>query len=489
MHRPRVLIVDDSRLVRRHLTRVLTEHGMTVEAAENGQAGCQHVFVFQPDVVLMDIAMPVMDGIRATRFLKSNRQTQHIPVVVFTGETELDEKVRALEAGANDLISKEADPAELLVRVRNLVKLKELEDELLFERDKLASILNDLAQAVVIVDTRQRVILVNAVARWLLRIPPEIESELTVEHLLESSAECAEVVSRLRNHDVEELTVSLDTSDGRRIFQLRFSPIFLKDTTCFGSALIFRDITREKEMEELKASFHSMVAHDLRSPITVITGYTDLLLSGRAGELTDTQREFLAAMQERAQAMQKLVDEFLLVSKMEASFIALDRREADLNAMLRDVVRSLDLIATNKSIEVTTDLDPDLPRVAVDVDKLNKVFTNLVDNAFKYTPEGGSVTVRSRLDGDAVRVEVQDTGIGIDEEELPYVFDRYRRMSTAEKRRIKGTGLGLSIVKEIVEAHGGTVGVTSRPDVGATFVVTLPVAIEAQVEPQTADTG
>lgn len=488
MHRPRVLIVDDSRLVRRHLTRILTEHGMVVESADNGQAGCQQVFVFQPDVVLMDIAMPVMDGIRAVRFLKSNRQTQHIPVVVFTGETELDEKVRALEAGANDLISKDADPAELLVRIRNLVKLKELEDALLFERDKLASILNDLAQAVVIVDTRQRVMLVNAVARWLLRIPPEIESELTVQHLLESSHECGEVVRRLQNNDVEEMTVHLDTSEGRRIFQLRFSPIFLKDTTCFGSALIFRDVTREKEMEELKASFHSMVAHDLRSPITVITGYTDLLLSGRAGELDETQREFIAAMQERAQAMQKLVDEFLLVSKMEATFIALDRRDADINAMLRDVVRSLDLIAANKSIDVTLDLDGAVPLVPVDVDKLNKVFSNLVDNALKYTPEGGRVWVRSRFEGQTVRVEVQDDGIGIDEDELPYVFDRYRRMSTAEKKRIKGTGLGLSIVKEIVEAHGGSVGVTSAAGEGATFSVTLPVTVSAQVEPETADT-
>ncbi len=488
MRTPRVLIIDDSRLMQMHIARVLQEAGMHTGTAENGEEGCKQVFAFLPDVILMDIAMPVMDGISAVRFLKSNRQTKHIPVVVFTSETDTDEKVRALEAGANDLISKEADEAELVVRVKNLIKLKELEDELLFERDKLGSILNDLAQAVVIVGTTGRVMLVNATARALLKIPPEIETDLNIGQLLATSPDAGEVARRLKENDVQEVTVHLDAADGRRVFQLRFSPIFLNDATRFGNALIFRDVTQEKEMEELKASFHSMIAHDLRSPITVITGYTDLLVNGKAGELNEMQVEFLRAVEERACAMRKLVDEFLLVSKFESSFIVLELKETDINAMIRDVAASLKLIAENKNISVHHDLDDTLPHLPGDPDKLYKVFSNLFDNALKYTPEGGSVTLRTCLVNDVVRVDVSDDGIGIDEEELSCVFDRYKRMSTAEKHKIKGTGLGLAIVKEIVVAHGGDVTVASAPGEGSTFSVELPLGVSTQVASETADT-
>jgi signal transduction histidine kinase len=230
-----------------------------------------------------------------------------------------------------------------------------------------------------------------------------------------------------------------------------------------------------------------MIAHDLRSPLTVITGYTDLLLNQKAGDLSDVQTEFIGAIEDRANAMRKLVDEFLMVSKFEASFISLDVKDVDLNAIVRDVMKSLQLIAANKQITVRDALDGDLPTIRGDADKLYKVVTNLYDNALKYTPDGGTVTVSTACDAATVRLEVRDDGIGIDERELPFVFDRYKRMATAERRRIQGTGLGLAIVKEIVGAHAGRVWVESRPDRGSAFFVELPLSLRARDASTTAD--
>jgi signal transduction histidine kinase len=482
-HKPRVLIIDDSKLVRSLTGRALRENGMTVETAENGREGCQKVFDFQPDVVLIDLSMPVMSGSSAIKFLKSNNQTKHIPIVVFTSETIQDEKLKALEAGANDLLNKEADESELVIRVRNLVQLKALEDELLLQRDQLGSILNDLAQAVIILDNKDKIILANAAARNILNIPTELVGQLTLRELLESNTsenESEELYEKLSGTGVRELVADLETSSGPRTFKVTANSVYMASEDPLGKALVFWDVTQEREMEQMKASFYSMIAHDLRSPITVITGYTDLLLNNKAGELSELQHEFLKAVEDRSLALRKLVDEFLTVSKFQGTKIALDLKAVDVNALLGSVAKSLFLIATNKKITITVELDESLPEIVADSDKLHKVFSNLYDNALKYTPDGGEVNIKSRLNGDRVLVEISDNGIGIDEDELPYVFDPYKRMSTAERRRIKGTGLGLSIVKQIVEAHEGRVWTESAPDQGSRFFVELPLENSAK---------
>ena len=310
MPKPRILIVDDSGYFRRVTSLILKKHGFDVETAEDGQDGCKKVFEFQPDVILMDLIMPVMNGMSAVKFLKSNGQTKHIPIVVLTGESIRDEKYKVLTAGANDLLSKDADEMELILRVKNLVQLKELEDELLRQRDKFSNILNDLAEAVIILDHNEKVIIANAAARNLFNIPTELMGDIGVRDLVQSCGEADEVVEQLRSDNVAKLMVDLDTPYGPRTFQVRFSSVFMSDEGEFGKALIFWDVTQEKEIEKMKADFHSMIAHDLRSPITVITGYTDLLLNNKAGELSELQMEFLQAIEDRTRALRKLVDEY-----------------------------------------------------------------------------------------------------------------------------------------------------------------------------------
>ncbi len=475
MEKPRVLVVDDSPIVRAMCVETLEKHDLEVLTAKNGQEACHFVFNYQPDVVMMDLVMPVMNGMSAIRLLKSHYQTQHIPIIVFTSESSLEEKVNALEAGANDFLSKDADEAELIARVKSLLRVKRLEDSLLQEKIKLSSILNDLAEAVVILDTTDRVILSNNAASNLLNIPPELVGTLGVEKLVEESDKADDLMEELKQDRLINYTLERETSYGRKTFKVSSNPVYLSYGETLGKALVFRDVTKEIEMEKMKTDFYSMIAHDLRSPISVITGYSSLLLDGKAGNLERVQREFIEAMQTRALSMLKLVDEFLTVSKFEASFISLDLAEVNVNDLLEEVVKSLSLIASNKQISVEFKKKERIPKIQADSHKLQKVFSNLLDNAIKYTPEGGSVKINIRRLSSAVRVEVKDSGIGIGKEELKFVFERFKRTHTAKERKIKGTGLGLTIVKEIVNAHKGKVTVESEVGKGSTFIVTLPI--------------
>jgi two-component system phosphate regulon sensor histidine kinase PhoR len=476
MRRDRILVVDDSPLMRKMTARILQKHGFEVLTAENGEEGCRQVLETSPDLVMMDLLMPVLDGMSAVRSLKSHDQTRHIPIIVFTTECSLEEKVRALEAGASDFLSKESDEAEIIARVRSLLRVKALEDVLLQEKKKLSSILNDLAEAVVIIDTENKIILSNNAAATLLDIPTELVGVMEISRLVSAADRADEFLDALKKNELEDFALDIQDGEKRRSFQVSSSDVYLSFSEPLGRALVFRDVTQEKEMEVLKASFYSMIAHDLRSPISVVTGYTSLILAGKAGQISDIQKEFLESIQSRSEAMLKLVDEFLTVSKFEASFVSLEFEDTDLASLLTEVVNSLSLIAANKQIKVVFDPGDEPRLIRGDREKLFKVFSNLFDNALKYTPDGGSVEMTLEKGETEYRIEFRDTGIGIDQEELEFVFDRFKRMSTAEKKKIKGTGLGLTIVKEIVNAHKGRVWVESQVGAGSTFIVTLPAS-------------
>jgi len=474
MEKPRVLIVDDSRLVRSRYSKLISEQGMAVETAENGEVGFKKVFEFEPDVIIMDIEMPVMDGFAAIRVLKAHDQTRHIPIIVFTTRSDVDRKVKALDLGADDFLAKDSDEAELVARLRSLLRVKALEDDLLKESNKFYSVVNDLAEAVLLVDKNNVIVHCNIAAYEVLDVPPELVGTITLEKLLADCKQREDLLAELEKEEVREFEIDLVTSSGPKNFRVNARPVYLTLQEKLGRAILFRDTTREKEMERMRSEFYSMIAHDLRSPISVITGYTGLMLKGRTGELNRTQKEFLEAIEDRAQAMLKLVDEFLTVSKYGSGFIKLEPREVNVVGLVEEVMHSLALIAESKKISTELKSDKPVPVIMADRDKLLKVFSNLYDNALKYTPEGGRIEVTVSRVPAGVEVVFKDTGIGIDEKEIGHIFDAYQRVGSARERKIKGTGLGLAIVKEIVTAHRGKVWAESKPGEGSCFYVVLP---------------
>jgi signal transduction histidine kinase len=230
---------------------------------------------------------------------------------------------------------------------------------------------------------------------------------------------------------------------------------------------------RLTELDEMKNRFVSSASHELRTPLTSMLGFLELVLGGEAGELTDEQREFLEIVSRNADRLNKLVDDVLFLGRADADRWTLEPAEVDLGGLAATTVGSARAAAERRGLKLTCDAEPEIPPLRGDGLRLTQLLDNLVSNAIKFTPSGGTVGVAVARDDDAVRIAVSDSGVGIPADEVPRLFQRFFRATTASAAA-PGTGIGLTIVKTIAEAHGGTVAVESEVGVGTTFTVNLP---------------
>jgi signal transduction histidine kinase len=264
------------------------------------------------------------------------------------------------------------------------------------------------------------------------------------------------------------------------------APVRHRSETIIGRIFVLRDVTRETEAERMRSALVATVSHELRSPLTAISGYTDTLLHEGPWD-EDTQREFLEAVLTSAQRLSALVDNLLDAASLEAGVLRLQPEPIRVERIAERVLAQRRLLAGNCTLELETRAG--LPLVVADGVRVEQVLANLVDNAIKYSPNGGVVHIRlaRTADGD-LAVSVSDQGVGIPPEQLPHLFERFYRV-TSSGRSVKGVGLGLYICRSLIEAHGGRIWVESQPGVGSTFVFTLPASHEpAEDAPPTAAT-
>jgi len=234
-----------------------------------------------------------------------------------------------------------------------------------------------------------------------------------------------------------------------------------------------------KELDRLKSNFIATMSHELRTPLTSVIGYSEMMLEGLGGPLTSEQREYLGIIMEKGENLLQLITSILDISKIEAGRTRLVIAEVDVGQVLRDAVATVLPLARKKGVKVVWEPSP-LPRIHCDRDKVRQCIVNLVNNAVKFTPAGGQVTVDARpLPGERVALQVADTGIGIAPDHLARVFDVFYQVDGTTTREFGGAGLGLAIVKSYVEAHGGEIKVESAPGKGSTFTVVLPVRAAA----------
>ncbi len=229
-----------------------------------------------------------------------------------------------------------------------------------------------------------------------------------------------------------------------------------------------------RELAELKEEFLALTTHDLRSPLTVISGVISFFTSGRLGDLSPEQKNMVAMMERNTQNLIELVNDLLDASKLESGTMRLDLTSTDFHTLARELREAMDPLAREKEIELIELLPSELPMLRADRAKLRRILVNLLSNALKFTPKGGRVEVRAEPEGAMVRISVTDTGVGIPAEDIARLFDKYEQARSRATRSEKGTGLGLYITRQLVELHGGKISATSEVGKGSTFTFTIP---------------
>jgi len=367
--------------------------------------------------------------------------------------------------------------------------IQRLQDELrdlqirsqLAERQKrhTEAILYSLRDAVLVVDGSDRLLMANGPAARLFGFDPEDARHRSLgETIGPAHMEFTELLRQCRCSRTEATKRQLEFPQGDQphTYDTIVSCVET-DGKVSGVVAVLHDITREKEISQMKNDFVSHVSHELKTPLASITAYSEMLADGEAQD-EETRKEFYGVIQSQAQRLNRLIEDILNVSRIESGLIKVHKEQASLTILIEEQMQMIQSYAQEKNITVTGGRPIVYDQVYVDKDMICQVIINLLSNAVKYTPAGGNVTIGSEVDDAAglVRVTVTDTGVGIPTNEIDRVFDKFYRVA-ANNKQAKGTGLGLNLVKQIVEkVHGGRVFVTSRVGVGSTFGFELPLA-------------
>lgn len=468
-----ILVVDDSPPTCLYLKRLLERKGYRVMTAGDGAVGARMAMEHLPDLILLDKEMPGMHGFDVSRILRRHQDTSGIPILMISSESQIEEKIRGLDMGADDFIAKGITGEELYSKINAFLRIKDLQDRLRGESDKLNQIFRYLHEPVAICGADDHLLLASQVFLSLLRMPREVTQFKTMTDILTTLEVEPATIAQLQAGTHEDVRLRISLDDQVTHLKCRTARIHLtEDSTAM--AYIFRDITREVEADQMKSDFHSMIAHDLRSPMSVIQGYVSLMASGKTGEINETQSEFLESVNRKISEMTALLNDFLDINKIDAGFVNLKCDDMNLGELVGGVVDDLAPMAESSDLAVELVLPASPLMVHADSLRVTQIMRNLLSNAIKYNVEGGWIRLALAETGGWARVEISDGGIGMTADELRVLFDPYTRGSS--QRRIKGVGLGVVIVKKLVESHGGAVSVTSEPGRGSKFSFTLPLA-------------
>jgi two-component system phosphate regulon sensor histidine kinase PhoR len=362
------------------------------------------------------------------------------------------------------------------------IQLRNTIEEISKGKDYLQTILRGMKEGVLVVDGRGRILMVNDALRDLLSLSSDVADKMPLEIIRNAELEAA---IRKAVHEGESSGLELDaTVSGGRILEVNVVGILPSSKWIGkegeegrGAIAVFHDITRLKELEKIRQDFVANVSHELRTPLTTIKGYAETLLEGALKE--EVAFQFVQVIKRHTDRLTKIVEDLLMLSKIESREFQLKREIISLPGFIADVVDFAKEAAEKKKISISRDQIPSSLSVEADRNYLEQVLINLLDNAIKYTSEGGSVTI-SAIEKDAGEIEfsIEDNGIGIPKEDLPRIFERFYRVDRGRSQELGGTGLGLSIVKHLVQAHRGRVWVESQPGKGSTFYFTLPKQTE-----------
>ncbi len=494
-----ILLADDNADMRDYLARLLSSC-YTVETVTDGIAALDAVRANPPDLVLSDVMMPGIDGFELLRSLRSEPETQEIPIILLSARAGEESRIEGLEAGADDYLIKPFSARELLARVEATLKLAELRktaQNLRFQTEtaqaNLQNVLSSLRDGFFTLDCHWRFTYVNDRELELIGKPREDVINVSIWDLF------PDVVDTEFYHQVERvmsektpLQFEYHYLTWDRWYENRVYPI--PDGIAILSAEISdrKNIEREREqllaketlartkaeeLSRLKDEFLAIVSHELRTPLNPILGWSQLLSAGTL-DPGQTARG-IGIIERNAKLQAQLIEDLLDVSRILRGKIKLNKTPLNLANIINSAIATVELTAQAKSIPITTNFEPNVGQILGDAQRLQQIVWNLLSNAIKFTTESGKITVKLNKVGRSACIQVIDTGQGIEPEFLPYVFDRFRQADSASTRNFGGLGLGLAIVRNLTELHDGSIAVESPgKDRGATFSLEFPLELE-----------
>lgn len=346
-------------------------------------------------------------------------------------------------------------------------------NEMSTEKSKVEAIINNMSDGIIALDGKGNVIQVNPAAQRLignlkLKVPELNRSGFTLLRNLIGSQEMRRFIRRQK-----PLKAEVSSTMPECTLEVKIAPFKVDKGKLDGTLMVLHDITQERELARRQEEFVADVSHELRTPLSTVKSYVETLLDGAAEE-PDVRNRFLKVLAVETDRMVAMVKDLLVLSQMDASQAYWQKSEVDIYGLANEAVEQLRQKLKVSFPTITLEIEPGNVIAYVDRDKVMRVFSNLLNNAVKFTPPGGSISIKASDEGSFVKVSIEDTGSGIPEEDLPKVFERFYRVEKTRSRDFGGTGLGLSIARKVIESHGGSIWIESKLGSGTAVYFVLP---------------
>ena len=337
--------------------------------------------------------------------------------------------------------------------------------------ERLETVLGSMVEGVVAVDDSQRILFANRAARNLL----DMQVSNPVGRPIWEVIRHARIDEVIRTVQAGGESTSLEIDLPRKHAVVAVLASRLPGNPTSGVVLVFHNVTELRRLENIRREFVSNVSHELKTPLTAIQAYAETLLDGALDE-PEHRTNFVERIGEQAGRLHALIQNLLRLAQIESGENVFDVRAVEVSPVVRECIDEHLAVAESKSQRLVTQAPAADVNVMADEEGLHTILGNLIDNAVKYTQDGGTISVRWRIDDGMARIDVQDNGPGIPPEHQSRIFERFYRVDRARSRDVGGTGLGLSIVKHLVQEFDGSIGISSEPGSGTTFTVRLPLS-------------
>ncbi len=479
-HIPTILVIDDEARIRDACQLVLSEKGFEVETAADGEKGLTMIKESHFDIVLVDLMMPTISGFDVlTEVRKSHPDTI---VIVITGYATLEHSIEAMKKGAFDFIPKPFTPDQLRAVVDKSLRYTRALKDISESKSRLRVMVNRLSDGVMTTDADKKIAQINTSFLHLVGHHGKDVIGRPVEEIIRDPEMLRAIDQTLAMppDTFSEITNEFITQDGgsEKICSARCTPFRGRTKENLGTITVLHDITSAKKMDQMKSDFVSMVSHEIRSPMNSLLMQLKIIKDGLAGEVTEKQQEILVRASEKILNLNNLVTELLDLSRIESGLIAHEKEQVNVSEILIDQQAFHTPYAQEKNITIERICPDTLPLILANKLNIEEVFSNLVTNSIKYSPEDTRITLQAEVENEYLKIQVQDTGYGIPLEDQEKIFTKFFRVKDCNTREIHGTGLGLSIVKSIVESHHGSIKFKSEAGKGTTFTVLLPLVTE-----------